>query len=457
MKNEFPSPRVFLILFWMLLQKNLKTILTVSLFITAGLGLGYFTSQVMQNNSENGEISEAATEEAPKLPSLEEVYPYKIEPRETLYSVLRELNVPGPTIHEITQAAKPILNLGKLRPGIRFQVKASANPQLGIEGIKFWFSPVEMLEIKLINQAWAAEKITEQIEIRTKTFSGTVTSSLWESAEKAEMDPNLISDLAEIFAWQVDFAREVRVNDRWRLSVEQKVVKGEAIGWGAILVAEYINDGQNHSAILFRKDGKEIGYFGPDGASLRRMFLKSPIRYGRISSRFQRARFHPILQINRPHLGVDYAAPIGTPIRAVGDGVIAFAGWRGGAGKAIRLRHNSIYETAYKHLNGFAKGIRAGARVRQGDIIGYVGNTGLSTGPHLHFEFFQSGRFVDPLSKKFPSADPVPAAMIAEFKAEATNLLASLPAWDQPTAMKNQVAIEPTAGGGNPLGDKASF
>jgi murein DD-endopeptidase MepM/ murein hydrolase activator NlpD len=159
------------------------------------------------------------------------------------------------------------------------------------------------------------------------------------------------------------------------------------------------------------------------------MFLKSPIRYSRISSRFTTKRFHPILQFNRPHLGVDYAAPIGTPIRAVGDGVIMSAGRNGGAGNMIKLQHNSTYSTAYKHLNGFAKGIHSGARVHQGQIIGYVGTTGLSTGPHLHFEFFQNGKYVDPLGRKFPSAEPVPQEKMAEFEIETHKLMASLPEW----------------------------
>jgi murein DD-endopeptidase MepM/ murein hydrolase activator NlpD len=159
------------------------------------------------------------------------------------------------------------------------------------------------------------------------------------------------------------------------------------------------------------------------------MFLKSPIRYGRITSGFATKRFHPILLTNRAHLGVDYGAPIGTPIRAVGDGVVNFADWSGGGGRVLKIRHNSTYQTAYKHLNGFAKGVHPGAKVQQGQVIAYVGNTGLSTGPHLHFEFYQGGRFVDPLGKKFPSADPVPADYLAQFKAEAADKLNLLPVW----------------------------
>jgi murein DD-endopeptidase MepM/ murein hydrolase activator NlpD len=371
---------------------------------------------------------------SPKSVSIEVDYPYEIEPGTTLSSSLDALGVNPQTVHDIVKAAKPVANLARLRPGVRFQLQfadedENVGPLRTLSGIKFRFSAVELLEIKKAENNWTAEKITEKVDTKIITFAGIVESSLWESAEKADMDPNLISELAEIFAWQVDFAREVRANDRWRLSVEKRTVKGEFLEWGSILAAEYENAGDLHTAALFRKDGRNLGYFTPDGSSLRRMFLKSPIKYGRISSRFSTKRFHPILKLNRPHLGVDYAAPKGTPIRSVGDGTISYTGWNGGGGNTIKIRHNSIYQTAYKHLSGFAKGIRQGARVEQGQVIGYVGNTGLSTGSHLHFEFYQSGRFLDPLSKKFPSADPVPNKLLAEFQTQAAGLMASLPAW----------------------------
>jgi murein DD-endopeptidase MepM/ murein hydrolase activator NlpD len=236
--------------------------------------------------------------------------------------------------------------------------------------------------------------------------------------------------LADIFAWQIDFAREVRAGDRWRILVEQRYAGEKNIGWGNILAAEYEHDGQLHSAALLRDgEGKELGYFAPDGKSLRRMFLKAPLKFGRITSRFQRARFHPILKVARPHRGVDYGAPIGTPVLAVGDGVVVQSGWLGGAGKAIRLRHNSTYQTAYKHLHGFASGIRVGARVRQGQVIGYVGSTGLSTGAHLHFELWERGNYVDPLGRKFPSADPVPQKFLLGFQKASQKYRELLPSW----------------------------
>lgn len=370
-----------------------------------------------------------ASLDLPEVP-VEEEFPYQIKPRSTFFNALKDLNVSPVIIQEIVEATKNVYNLGRIQSGIRFQLNFSPLVDSELVSLQFYFSPLEKLLIEKKNSQWMARKITEDVTIETVTFSGIVTSSLWESAVGAGMDPDLISELADIFGWEVDFAREVQVNDKWRLSVEQKKVKNKSVGWGSILAAEYINVGKVHQAALFRKNGENLGYFTPKGESLRKVFLKSPIRYGRITSGFKRRRFHPVLQIYRAHRGVDYGAPTGTPVRSVGDGTVIFAARSGGGGNVIKIRHNSIYQTAYKHLNGYARGIRSGARVQQGQVIGYVGSTGLSTGPHLHFEFYQSGNYIDPLGKKFPSADPVPSEDLSLFQTQAQSLLSTLPGWN---------------------------
>ncbi len=361
--------------------------------------------------------------------SLEEEFPHVIPPKSSLFLVLRELEVGPQVIHEVVQASKPVYNLSRMHPGIRFQLKYDSLSGTQLTQIQFRLSALEKLTLKREPTGWRAEKTIEQVDIQIVHFSGTVNSSLWDSAVKTGMDPDLISELADIFGWEVDFSREVRVNDRWRLSVEQKKVKGQPVGWGAILAAEYINSGEVHQAALFRLDKEDRGYFTPTGQSLRKVFLKSPIRYGRITSGFKRRRFHPVLQIYRAHRGVDYGAPIGTPVRSVGDGTVIFAARSGGGGNVIKVRHNATYQTAYKHLNGYARGVRNGARVKQGQVIGFVGNTGMSTGPHLHFEFYQSGNYIDPLGKRFPSAEPIPSEHLTFFKSSAERLLKTLPDW----------------------------
>jgi len=354
------------------------------------------------------------------------VYPHHIAPGSSLFITLRELEVSPATIHAIVQSTKPVFDLSRLAAGTPFRL-IQTNQE--VTALEFLLSSTEKLIVRNTNGTWAAEKLREKVETRIVTFRGMVKSTLWESAAEANMHPDLIVQLAEIFGWQVDFAREVRVNDRWRLSVEQKMVRGDVVGWGAILAAEYENAGQKHDAVLF-KHGDQTGYFGSDGSNLRRMFLKSPIKFGRISSRFNLRRFHPVLKTRRPHLGTDYAAPTGTPIRSVGDGVVTLAAWHGGGGKTIKIRHNASYATAYLHLSRFAEGVKSGARVKQGQIIGYVGSTGLSTGPHLHFEFAHNGRVMDPLRVSFPSSDPIPAGAMASFTPHAQQQLSALPTWD---------------------------
>jgi murein DD-endopeptidase MepM/ murein hydrolase activator NlpD len=403
-----------------------KTLAAFCLLCGMGVGLYY----VLLSLEPDIPVTENIELPPKKVATVEELYPYVVKPQSTLFSNLRDLNVSPQTIDQIVKAAESVVDLRKIKPGMRFQIVQEVSAQPQVSQLNFRLSASEVLHIKKVNDSWTAEKVVEQIETKVVTFAGTVVASLWKSAESAQMDINLISDLAEIFGWQIDFSREVRVKDRWRLTVEQKFIRGEPIGWGQILAAEYENAGELHTAVFFKAANGDSGYYGPDGASLRRMFLKSPLKFGRISSRFSRSRFHPILQINRPHLGVDYAAPMGTPIRAVGDGVVTFATWAGGAGKMLKIHHNATYTTAYKHLSGYAKGIHNGSRVKQGDIVAYVGTTGLSTGPHLHFEFYQNGQYIDPLGKKFPSADPVPTGEMSEFKAQFPKLVSLLPSWE---------------------------
>lgn len=408
----------------------MKNKVLLSLIAVFGALIYLSTKDIFLGAEQSPEVTVSAPAESQSLP-LEQRYPYIIEPRTSFATALKKLDISSQDIHQIVVAAKPHKDLGRLQSGTRFQVYFAEGNGSQFQGIRIKLSPQEVLFVQKNNNVWIAEKIIKKVDTRVVTFKGVVKSSLWESAAEANMNPTLISELAEIFAWQVDFAREVQEGDRWRLSVEEELVLGEHIGWGSILSAEYENSEDVHTAILFRKDDEDVGYYAPDGTSLKRVFLKSPIQYGRISSKFQKRRFHPVLKIARPHNGVDYAAPVGTPIRAVGDGVIAAIGPRGGGGNVITLRHNATYTTAYKHLSRFAKGLRTGAKVQQGQTIGYVGTTGLSSGPHLHFEFFVNGRYVDPLGQKFPTAEPVAKNHLTEFTEIKKSFLAYLPNWEQ--------------------------
>jgi len=239
-------------------------------------------------------------------------------------------------------------------------------------------------------------------------LAGRVAGSLYGSFLAAGGDPDLVLAFADLFAWDVDFARETREGDEFRLVYERLSAEGESVGNGRVLAARYTGERGTHTAVYFRSAATQ-GYFDPEGRSVRKSFLRSPLKFSRISSRFTHARRHPVLDVVRPHQGVDYAAPTGTPVWAVADGTLEHAGWKGEAGKTVTLRHARGYETSYNHLSGFARGVRAGARVEQGQVIGYVGETGLATGPHLDFRVRKDGRWVDPLREKYVAGDPVPA------------------------------------------------
>ncbi|SMF55554.1 peptidoglycan DD-metalloendopeptidase family protein [Pseudobacteriovorax antillogorgiicola] len=354
---------------------------------------------------------------------------FKVKANSTVYDSLRIVDLSPQEILTMVKVSEDVHPLNRMPANTPFMVTWSDDSKTEITEVQFELSKTKRLNIKKADETWSAETEDLPVSRVKRTYTGVVSSSLWESAVESGMEPQLIIGLTEIFAWQIDFSREVRDGDRWRLVVEEKFVNDEPIGWGSILAAQYSNNGETYTGIRFPPNDPYASYYQEDGQSLRRMFLKSPVKFARISSRFNRRRFHPILKRHRPHLGVDYAAPIGTPVRTIGDGKVIFIGRNGGSGKMIKIRHNSIYTTAYLHLNGYAKGLRRGATVKQGQTIGYVGTTGLSTGPHLHFSFFKRGQYVDPLRIKFPSADPVPEENLPAFQLLASEFMNYLPDW----------------------------
>lgn len=380
--------------------------------------------------------SEKLADELDKVLTVEEEYPHVLERNEFIYTYLTEQGVPPIDVIEMVKAAKPVKDLSNLKPGVRFQIEQ--DDENNLIGMKFRFSPLEKLSVKKEEGQWQAQETREEVQIKLVSYLGKVKTTLWESAREAKMNPYLIVAMAEIFGWVVDFNREVRVGDSWRITAEEKMVNGQHVGWGSVLAAEYVNSGEVHKAVLFRDQGEDVGYYNLKGENLRKMFLKSPLRFGRVTSRFNRRRFHPKLKVYRAHNGVDYGAPIGTPVRSVADGVVTFARYSGGGGKVLKVRHNATYKTAYKHLSRYAKGVKKGFHVKQGQIIAYTGNTGLSTGPHLHYEFYVNGRFVDPLRQKFPSAEPISDENQNEFLQQSKKMITKLPEWKP----KNFISLE---------------
>ncbi len=271
------------------------------------------------------------------------------------------------------------------------------------------------------------QKREKPYEVEVKTVSGSVETSLFEDGRKAGIQPALLTQLAEIFTWDVDLEKEIHKGDTFKILYEQRSRRGQETKSALrILAAELINAGQKLTAIYFEKQTGQGNYYNPEGRSLARSFLRFPVEFTNISSHFTESRFHPLLKTNLPHTGVDFAAQRGTPVRAVGDGVIADAGWNGGYGKAIDVKHDSTYMSRYAHLDRFAPGIHAGASVTKGQIIGYVGSTGRSTGPHLHFELYKDQQFIDPLSVDFPAEESIEPALQKLFENQTQTYLVEL-------------------------------
>lgn len=252
------------------------------------------------------------------------------------------------------------------------------------------------------------------VSVAWKTAGGTITSSLYEALQASGARAQLAMRLSEVFAWQIDFFR-IQRGDQFRVVYEERTVDGQSIGPGDIVAAYFIHREQTYYAYRF-DDGEGSEYFDEDGQSLRRELLKAPLRFSRISSRFTNRRYHPVLKRYRPHHGTDYAAPTGTPVHSVGDGVVQFAAYKGYNGNYVKVRHNATYTTGYLHLSRIAEGVRPGTQVKQGETIGYVGNTGLSTGPHLDYRFWKNGQAIDPYSVELPPARPVAPQHMTAFR-----------------------------------------
>ncbi len=268
---------------------------------------------------------------------------------------------------------------------------------------------------------------------------GRIDSSLFEAVTSTGESDVLAMNLADIFAWDIDFILDIREGDSFQALVEKRYREGKPAGYGRILAAEFTNQGTTFQAFLYQDGDRRPDYFDADGQSLRKAFLKAPLSFSRISSGFTMRRYHPITKTWKAHPAIDYAAPRGTPIKSVGDGTIIKKGYTRGNGNYVKIRHNSSYETLYLHMKGFAKGIAKGKRVAQGQTIGYVGSTGLATGPHLCFRMYKNGAPVNPHRVKAPSANPVSKESLADFKVTVGELHAKLT--DQP--LVKTASIEP--------------
>ncbi|MFZ3153870.1 peptidoglycan DD-metalloendopeptidase family protein [Pseudomonas sp.] len=381
-----------------------------------------FASTAAANTPTADEPQAAQVEESPETNPLHRIV--RVENGDTLSTVFAKVGLSATTLHEVINSSKEAKQLTRLKVGQALEFKLSPDGQL--ESLHSKLSDLESIVLAKSEKGFSFERELVKPEVQTTYSHGVINSSLFLSAKRAGLSHSLTMDLANVFGYDIDFAMDIREGDEFELIYEKKVVNGKQVGTGNILSARFTNRGKTYTAVRYTNKQGNSSYYNANGESMRKAFIRTPVDFARISSRFSTGRRHPVLNKIRAHKGVDYAAPRGTPIKAAGDGRITLAGRHGGYGNAVIIQHGQRYRTLYAHMNGFAKGIRSGSNVKQGQIIGYIGTTGLSTGPHLHYEFQVNGVHVDPLSQKLPMADPIAGSEKARFMQLSKPLMAQM-------------------------------
>jgi len=348
----------------------------------------------------------------------------QVKRNQFLADILLDKGVEYSIIDHIAKKHKSVFDVRKIRAGNQYAFISSAD---SLETPRYFVYEIDNTDYVVFSltdslQAWKGNK---PIERKLESAYGIINSSLWNAMVDGGFDANLANELSEVYAWTIDFFG-IQKGDEFEVLFDRLYVDNKPIGIGQIRASRFMNYGKDQYAFYFEQDS--VGdYFDEAGQSLMRTFLKAPLKYNRISSGFSNARFHPVLKIYRPHHGVDYAAPSGTPVYAIGEGVVTRKGYqKGGGGNYIYIKHNGTYTTAYMHLKAFAKGIAQGVRVKQGQLIGYVGSTGLSTGPHLDFRFFRNGQAVNPLKVESPPAKPIDTAYIKAYESHVAEWMEKL-------------------------------
>jgi murein DD-endopeptidase MepM/ murein hydrolase activator NlpD len=364
---------------------------------------------------------------------------------ENLSEILADYNVSPQQVHSLANKAKGVYNVRKIaakRNYIILHSKDSASTA------RYFIYEPNLVEYVIydLRDSLAVSLVKREIEVVERTLAGEIKSSLFESLVDAGGSPQLVNKFADIYAWRLNLNR-IQPGDRFKLIYDEKIVNGKTIGFGDLKSAVFEHNGNPIYAIGYNQ-GNGLDYFDEKGKSLRTAFLKEPLEYTRISSRFSKRRFHPVQKRYKAHLGTDYAAPRGTPIRTVGDGVVVDARYTRGNGYFVKVKHNKTYTTQYLHMSKFARGIRKGTHVRQGQTIGYVGSTGLATGPHLCYRFWKNGRQVDALRVKLPAGNPIRRKNMAEFTALKAETLKRMEAIDvkgaKPELLAKAKSEEPT-------------
>lgn len=344
----------------------------------------------------------------------------EIQPGDTLLAALARHGVAASTAFAIARELEPHFDLRRSRPGHRYRIER--DEQGALIAFRYDVSDLEHYQVTQKAEGWetrAAKRGTVRQQAR---LAGVVATTLYDAIGDLGERPELAADFANIFAWDVDFAKGVHSGDEFHLLYERNYVARESggglryVGPGRILAARYQSAGRAHEAIYYETESGVGNYYRKDGTPVQQGFLAAPVKYTRISSSFTKARFHPILRKTRPHPGIDYAAPVGTPVWAVAEGRVTHVGWQGGYGRLVKIKHADGYESFYAHLSGFARGLRVGQKVGQKQVIGYVGSSGLSTGPHVCFRIAKNKQFVNPASTRIPSGERIAGRQRQDFE-----------------------------------------
>jgi len=365
-------------------------------------------------------------EPTPLLPEedISEELEHTVKSGENLSSIFSEMDLSREDLHKIVHANATGKLFADVEPGQ--DVVATVNASGELEQLTYAKNPFETLIATRHDDDFDVKLFSKKVDYQIASAKATIDSSLFEDGKEAGLPEKLILKLADIFAWDIDFALNLRDGDQFTVVYEKLFVDGKEFDTGEILSVEFVNQDKTYTAVRFEDNQGNTGYYTPDGNGLRKAFLQTPMDFAKISSHFDLHRKHPILNTIRAHKGVDYSAAIGTPVKTTGDGKIVFRGEKNGYGNVVEIEHGQKYSTLYAHLSAFKSGHKVGSTIKQGDVIGYVGKTGLATGPHLHYEFRIAGEHVNPVTAKLPRSIQMDKALLAKFKAQTQPLIAQL-------------------------------
>lgn len=362
-----------------------------------------------------------------------------IEPGQSLTAAVVSRGVPADSLHPVIASLGEIVDFRRSQIGDRFEVELTSEGE--ITSLRYQRSPEIVYEARLASaDGYESRQVEVPLEVEPVVVAGSVEGSFYASVAAIGESEALAQQVVSVFQWDIDFSRDVRPGDAFRILFERVYLEGQFLRYGDVLAAEYEGSRVSHAAYYF-DDPEHEGYYTAEGASLERMFLAAPCRYRRISSRFDLERMHPVMNRRAPHVGVDYAADTGTPVWAAADGVVSHVGYNARAGNMVKVRHADEYETVYAHLSRFAARLRPGDRVEQGDVIGFVGSTGMSTGPHLHYGLKHRGEYIDPLGRDWSRGRSLSGRALRDFQRRQSQLAARLAEVPMPA-----VTAEPETG-----------